>query len=1041
MKNLLGLILVFCTLGTLSVEATNEERVKSKNKVILLVNTYHEAAPWSNSIIMPVLKEVSMIPGVDAYVEHMTMLMMTDESSLDLYVGNLFKKYSGDLKPDYFIAVGNAAFSFRERIKEEWGDIPIIVCGENLRMLPDTAYFSRKNNISTLPYKPISEMKDDYNVTVLRAPVYVENTVDMMAQVIPGMHKLLFCADSLYSNRIVEANLLKHLQEKYPGMEYERVTAGQIETKDLFDKLYNIDNKTGVLFSTWFYLTTNMYGREVLKISDYRLISYLNVPLFSLYESYIEEGDMVGGYYYDADAYIKRLLSVLHQVTKGKAPRDIPVYDPDSHVVLDYAAMKRKNLSVDNAPIGTVFINRPPTFWEKYRVALMIFASIFISAIWVMLLIMRIRILTKTRDADEREREQYKKYMNLINSMPILYSREKVTVDENGKFVTSVCEDVNKAFEKIFWKREELIGRSATEFFKEAREELIYFMQIVVTEHRSVSFSYYFKDKDIIFDILVTNTSQSGVLDIFAVNTTELHRTQRLLDDTNHKLSMALEVANVVPWKWNLVDKTILCDVNRPLELTKSSLEAVDEDQLTVPESEYFAKIHKDDRERVSQAYRNLIEGKTEKVKEEYRVVSRGRSGYRIDWIEAQAVVDCRDKDGKPLTLIGSSLNITERKNMEKDLVSAKDRAEESNRLKSAFLANMSHEIRTPLNAIVGFSGILASTQEENEKQEYVSIIENNNNLLLQLISDILDLSKIEAGTLEFVYTDIDLNDTMSALENSMRLRLHTDQVELCFVPGMKDCYVNTEKNRVSQLIINLLTNAIKFTKEGRITFGYELRGDQLYFYVADTGCGIREDKIDKVFEHFVKLDNFAQGTGLGLSICQTIVQTMGGEIGVDSKEGVGSTFWFTIPYVPAKAQLKAESLHPQITVKKDRLTILIAEDNDSNYRLFNSVLRNDYNLLHAWNGKEAVEMYAEHRPHIILMDINMPVMDGYEAAAEIRKHSTEVPIIAVTAFAYASDEQRVLENGFDGYMAKPINSSKLKKEVSDLLSRRFTLL
>ena len=282
MKNLLGLILVFCTLGTLSVEATNEERVKSKNKVILLVNTYHEAAPWSNSIIMPVLKEVSMIPGVDAYVEHMTMLMMTDESSLDLYVGNLFKKYSGDLKPDYFIAVGNAAFSFRERIKEEWGDIPIIVCGENLRMLPDTAYFSRKNNISTLPYKPISEMKDDYNVTVLRAPVYVENTVDMMAQVIPGMHKLLFCADSLYSNRIVEANLLKHLQEKYPGMEYERVTAGQIETKDLFDKLYNIDNKTGVLFSTWFYLTTNMYGREVLKISDYRLISYLNVPLFSL---------------------------------------------------------------------------------------------------------------------------------------------------------------------------------------------------------------------------------------------------------------------------------------------------------------------------------------------------------------------------------------------------------------------------------------------------------------------------------------------------------------------------------------------------------------------------------------------------------------------------------------------------------------------------------------------------------------------------------------------------------------------------------------
>ena len=251
------------------------------------------------------------------------------------------------------------------------------------------------------------------------------------------------------------------------------------------------------------------------------------------------------------------------------------------------------------------------------------------------------------------------------------------------------------------------------------------------------------------------------------------------------------------------------------------------------------------------------------------------------------------DENGKPLTLVGSSLTITERKKIEAELLSVKNRAEESNRLKSAFLANMSHEIRTPLNAIVGFSGILASAEAEQEKQEYMSIIENNNALLLQLISDILDLSKIEAGTMDFVYSDFELNKVMLELENSLRLKLDPcKEVKLSFEPGLPECYVHLERNRLSQLIINLVTNAIKFTREGSIRFGYELQGNkQLYFYVADTDCGIPKDKQEVVFGRFVKLNNFAQGTGLGLSICQTLVEHMGEMIGVQSEPGKGPFF------------------------------------------------------------------------------------------------------------------------------------------------------
>nr|WP_239063650.1 ATP-binding protein [Bacteroides sp. 51] len=234
---------------------------------------------------------------------------------------------------------------------------------------------------------------------------------------------------------------------------------------------------------------------------------------------------------------------------------------------------------------------------------------------------------------------------------------------------------------------------------------------------------------------------------------------------------------------------------------------------------------------------------------------------------------------------------------MEEALVLEKERAEESSRLKSAFLANISHEIRTPLNAIVGFSTILLATEDEEEKQEYIDIIEKNNELLLQLVSDIIDLSKIEAGSLDFNYSDVELNELMQELEVTVSPKINQNKVALVFEPGLPVCHLYTDKSRVAQLLLNMLINAAKFTTEGSIRFGYEKRENTLYFYVTDTGCGIPKEKQEAIFKRFVKLDDFSQGTGLGLSICQVIAQQMGGEIGVESEEGKGSTFWFTLPY------------------------------------------------------------------------------------------------------------------------------------------------
>ena len=632
-------------------------------------------------------------------------------------------------------------------------------------------------------------------------------------------------------------------------------------------------------------------------------------------------------------------------------------------------------------------------------------------------------------------------FKNLINNMPILYMQEELITDEKGTPVELIYRNVNSHFEKNFYRKEEVIGKKASEIFPESMPEFLHFIQIALAENKAITFPYYFRKIDAFYDIVLRGNPHNKMIDVFCLDSTELHRAQQKLSTINNKLAMSLDVANIVPWKWDLTSRTILCDINKPIELSTQG-KGIAEEQLAVPDIQYFSKIFKEDRKRVEQAYKDLVEGRSEKVKEEYRVINTHKGFHRIEWVEAQAAVETRDENGKPLTLVGSSLIITERKKMEQELINAKNRAEESNRLKSAFLANMSHEIRTPLNAIVGFSGILASTEEEEEKQEYVSIIENNNTLLLQLISDILDLSKIEAGTLDLHYSNVEINDLMRELENSCQLKLKSDNVKLEFVAPEEPCFANIEKNRLSQLIINFVTNAIKFTSQGSIRFGYERQNNELYFYVTDTGCGIPQDKLDSIFGRFVKLNSFAQGTGLGLSICRTLINHMGGKIGVESEEGKGSTFWFTLPYKQIEAIEKAPQKEIQsITIAKDKLIILIAEDNESNYKLFESILKYDYHLIHAWDEQEAVNMFKEYDPQIVLMDINMPVMDGYEATKEIRKYSAKVPIIAITAFAYASDEQRVMASGFDGYMPKPINARLLKAQLMDIMQKRIILL
>lgn len=447
-----------------------------------------------------------------------------------------------------------------------------------------------------------------------------------------------------------------------------------------------------------------------------------------------------------------------------------------------------------------------------------------------------------------------------------------------------------------------------------------------------------------------------------------------------------------------------------------------------------YKHVNSSDRAEVLESIRQVKAGEIDSFSHDLRIDADGRQ----KWTRINVMRNPLNNDPSKIEMVCVNYDITELKETEKNLIEAKNKAEVSDRLKSAFLANMSHEIRTPLNAIVGFSNLIAETEDPDERREYVAIVQENNELLLKLISDILDLSKIEAGTLEFNDVEFDVNQMCQEIVRSLSLKVLDKPVELRFGDHLPECRLVGDKTRITQVLINFINNALKFTREGSVTLGYRCDdGMMLTFYVEDTGTGIPEQ--ESVFERFVKLNSFVQGTGLGLAISKSIVEQMGGRIGLNSEPGKGSCFWFTHPYIRTRSvsavASDAEMRQPGVSEGKMPV-VLVAEDTDSNFLLVSLILKKGYEVLRAHNGAEAVRMCREFAPDVVLMDMKMPVMDGLEATRQIREAGSSVPIIAVTAYAYDSDRAKALDVGCDDYIAKPLTGDVLKKKLRKHLKR-----
>ena len=890
----------------------------SEKKQLAIINSYNEVAPWPRKYINAILQEVELLPEFDAVrVSNLCNCLIYDEEDYLKLEDSLFMSYT-DTKPDYVVLIGNFSFNLRDRIKKEWGDIPILLICQSDKYGPLDFYFTTDHTDDSSrmgDLYPLEDLRDDYNFTAVVSTNRYWETVDMMVSMFPDMYKFVFLADGLYINRHLSHQIKEYLSLKYPDIEYEWLLAGPEGM--MLPYLNNEDPNIGLLLSTWYYTAPGVTGHPQMSGADSFMVNGAKRPVFGLRYAYFDYGT-IGGYYISPEKIMDDVRDAFHDLLSGKDMRDVPFRMPtEAHPYINYTKLEKLGLSTGICPKGTVFIDKPKSVWEKYQTEFLIAAGAALALIVMYICFKAVRRGPKIRQ----------NFDTFVNSMPIGYMQAVIRIDRERK-----------------------------------------------------------------------------------VKKVEYQERNRTLSDliADHGLK-ALDYENQTSF-WQTTVDTFLAGSSPDTSILQS------------PDEESYIEF----------------------------------------------IINPYSKTELTMTFDIFAIDISDKMKVEQVLREAARKAVEADNMKSVFLANMSHEIRTPLNAIVGFSNLLCKTDDPVKKKRFIEIIETNNQLLLKLIGDILDISKSDADKLVFNMHKVDINKLLANVASGIDLTT-SPAVSLEVEPGLKECFVTSDPYRITQVLNNLLTNAVKFTERGYIKVGYTLEGEMLRFYVKDTGLGIAEGDMKKLFTRFTKLNSFVQGTGLGLSISKAIIEKLGGSMKGESPGlGKGSSFTFTIPFVltdteddnsdldnstdTIRIQALKQKTNPQLSQvgekerenkadtemrevlkqirRHERKKILVVEDNESNYQLFNALLDDRYELVHAKDGEEAVVLYARETPDLILMDINLPYKNGYEATAEIRMLSKAVPIIAVTAYAQQADRERILNSGFDAYISKPVEEDELLREI-----------
>ncbi len=600
--------------------------------------------------------------------------------------------------------------------------------------------------------------------------------------------------------------------------------------------------------------------------------------------------------------------------------------------------------------------------------------------------------------------------------------------------------------------QEEVTGKTDFDFFSEelARHYMSGDRHVIQTGESVINVEELTKDYDgsdqWMLSTKVPLMDEAGVLSgILSIDRdiSEIKNTGISLQKSEKSLKEAQQIARLGSWELDLV-KNILTWSDEVFRIF-----GLDIDEIEPSYNAFLDFIHPEDREMVNKAYSESVEKDIP-----YDVVHRiNRPDKMVRYVRERSE-NFRDESGKVMRSVGTVQDITDQVMIENELIKAKEKAENADQLKSSFLMNMSHEIRTPMNAIIGFSDLLSrKSNTEDQLNNYIQMIQSSGDRLLHLIEDILDISKIESGLIQLYNSACSVNKLIEELQESFtnqKVLMEKETIEIKIGQvNADDFMITTDPFRLKQVISNLIDNALKYTEKGSVEIGYLLKpsGEEsefLEFYVKDTGIGIEASQLDIIFDRFIKIEDKMKlygGTGLGLTISRNLVRIMGGDMKVDSEPGCGSTFFFTIPFDKGESLTKDETPASTKSKKldwKDK-TILVVEDEESNFRLLEyGMQETGVNFIWAMNGEEGVDKcHKDDTIDLVLMDIKMPVMDGYTATRHIKKFRNRLPVIVITAFAMEQDKEQCLEAGCDAYFAKPIDFDQVLPRLNQYLFRK----
>mgnify|MGYP005843393805 CR=1 FL=1 len=649
-----------------------------------------------------------------------------------------------------------------------------------------------------------------------------------------------------------------------------------------------------------------------------------------------------------------------------------------------------------------------------------------------------LRKLIKAKTIELSEKDQ--QYKSLVeNSLEGMYIIQDGKISfHNNKFAEIVGCSINT----------DLVGRPIMDFVAKESYDLVSKMmrRKISGEQKSTHYNFKIAIKDgkrIIVESLANQIhinnkpAVQGVLrDITEIST---------LDESVRKLSRAVDQSPV---------SIVITDLQGRIEYINSAFKNIsgyNEAEL-IGESPAILKSGHTKADEYKFIWQTILDGREWKGE----FLNKKKSG-ELFWEDA-SISPIKDQDGIITHFLGIKQDISRRKRLENELIYAKDKAEEADHLKTAFLANMSHEIRTPMNAIMGFSNLLLDeSMSAAEREEYIDLINSNSINLLKLIDDIFDIARIESGELKISKTDFNFKEILEEIHKNFKkftVKKGGNKIALELVKPRAEHngLIQSDPLRLKQVLSNLVSNALKYTDDGSVKIGYNIIAQNasnnsqpaIQFYVKDTGIGIPQNKMPIIFDRFRQADDSHSreygGTGLGLAISKNIAQLLGGNLHAVSSFGKGSVFYLTIPL--EEATIKVEKQPEPKPVKNDFTwedkTILVAEDVESNYQLLETLLRRTkVNVLWVKNGEEAIKSAETNKDiDLILMDIQMPVLNGFEATKAIKKEYPELPIIAVTAFALEGDREKMLDAGCDSYISKPIKSKLLYEKLSSFFDK-----